>query len=59
MEGRSEIESAVKGASKSSQRLDSTGGFALVLAGLKAFLEHNILLKLVVIVSPKDLENTN
>ena len=29
------------------QALDSTGGFALVLAGAKAFLEHNIELNLV------------
>lgn len=30
-----------------SQAIDSMGGFTLVLAGLKAFLEHNIDLKLV------------
>lgn len=30
-----------------SQALDSTGGFTLVLAGLKAFLEHDINLNLV------------
>ncbi|MEW5961825.1 MAG: SRPBCC family protein, partial [Chloroflexota bacterium] len=29
------------------QALDSTGGFTLVLAGLKALLEHNIILNLV------------
>jgi uncharacterized protein YndB with AHSA1/START domain len=29
------------------QALDSTGGFALVLAGAKAFLEHNITLNLI------------
>jgi uncharacterized protein YndB with AHSA1/START domain len=29
------------------QALDSTGGFALVLAGAKAFLEHNINLNLI------------
>jgi uncharacterized protein YndB with AHSA1/START domain len=29
------------------QALDSTGGFALVLAGAKAFLEHNICLNLI------------
>jgi uncharacterized protein YndB with AHSA1/START domain len=29
------------------QALDSTGGFSLVLAGLKAFLEHNINLNLI------------
>jgi len=29
------------------QALDSTGGFTLVLAGLKAFLEHNITLNLI------------
>ncbi len=27
--------------------LDSTGGFAVVLAGAKAFLEHNIVLNLI------------
>jgi uncharacterized protein YndB with AHSA1/START domain len=30
-----------------SQALDSTGGFALVLAGAKAYLEHNISLNLI------------
>ena len=30
------------------QALDSTGGFTLVLAGAKAFLEHNIILNLIV-----------
>ena len=29
------------------QALDSTGGFTLVLAGLKALLEHNIILNLI------------
>ncbi len=29
------------------QAIDSTGGFALVLAGLKALLEHDIVLNLV------------
>ena len=29
------------------QALDSTGGFTLVLAGAKAFLEHNINLNLI------------
>jgi len=29
------------------QALDSTGGFVLVLAGAKAFLEHGIALNLV------------
>jgi uncharacterized protein YndB with AHSA1/START domain len=29
------------------QALDSTGGFTLVLAGAKAFLEHNITLNLI------------
>ena len=29
------------------QALDSMGGFSLVLAGLKAFLEHNIILNLI------------
>jgi len=35
--------------------LDSTGGFTLVLAGLKAFLEHNINLNLVSDKSPDNL----
>lgn len=35
--------------------LDSTGGFTLVLAGLKAFLEHNINLNLVSDKSPDTL----
>ncbi len=34
-------------ASVTAQALDSTGGFSLVLAGLKALLEHNINLNLV------------
>jgi hypothetical protein len=29
------------------QALDSTEGFALVLSGLKALLEHNVILNLV------------
>lgn len=29
------------------QAIDSTGGFTIVLAGLKAFLEHNINLNLI------------
>jgi hypothetical protein len=29
------------------QALDSTEGFTLVLSGLKAFLEHNVILNLV------------
>lgn len=29
------------------QVIDSTGGFTIVLCGLKAFLEHNIILNLV------------
>jgi hypothetical protein len=29
------------------QALDSTGGFALVMAGAKAFLEHGIALNLI------------
>lgn len=39
-----------------SRALDSTGGFALVLAGLKAWLEHNIMLNLVADRFPKGLE---
>ncbi|MGZ7107405.1 MAG: SRPBCC domain-containing protein, partial [Methanobacterium sp.] len=34
---------------------DSTGGFTLVLAGLKAYLEHNIKLNLIVDRFPKEL----
>ncbi|MGZ7096550.1 MAG: SRPBCC family protein [Methanobacterium sp.] len=34
---------------------DSTGGFTLVLAGLKAYLEHNIQLNLIVDRFPKEL----
>jgi len=34
---------------------DSTGGFTIVLAGLKAFLEHNINLNLVADKFPKEL----
>ena len=34
---------------------DSTGGFTLVLAGLKAYLEHNIRLNLIVDRFPKEL----
>lgn len=46
------------------QALDSTEGFSLVLAGAKAFLEHNIQLNLVPDrfpdqhVSPKDADNS-
>ena len=34
---------------------DSTGGFTIVLAGLKAFLEHNINLNLILDKFPKEL----
>jgi uncharacterized protein YndB with AHSA1/START domain len=38
------------------QALDSTGGFTWVLAGLKALLEHNIILNLVADRFPEGLE---
>jgi uncharacterized protein YndB with AHSA1/START domain len=38
------------------QVADSTQGFTLVLAGLKAFLEHNVRLKLVADRYPKGIE---
>lgn len=38
------------------QALDSTGGFTLALAGLKAFLEHNIMLNLVLDRFPQGVE---
>jgi uncharacterized protein YndB with AHSA1/START domain len=38
------------------QVTDSTQGFTLVLAGLKAFLEHNIRLNLVLDRYPKEIE---
>jgi hypothetical protein len=34
---------------------DSTGGFSLVLAGLKAYLEHNLQLNLIADRFPKEL----
>jgi uncharacterized protein YndB with AHSA1/START domain len=37
------------------QAIDSTEGFALVLAGLKAFLEHNLILNLVADHFPEGL----
>ena len=37
--------------------LDSTGGFTWVLAGLKAFLEHNIKLNLIADAFPKRLRD--
>jgi uncharacterized protein YndB with AHSA1/START domain len=40
------------------QAIGSTGGFTLVLCGLKAFLEHNILLHLVADRFPKGLEKS-
>lgn len=39
------------------QVIDSTGGFTLVVAGLKAWLEHKIQLNLVVDKFPKELMN--
>ena len=39
-----------------SQVADSTQGFSLVLAGAKAFLEHNIRLNLVADRYPKGIE---
>ena len=47
---------AGSGDEKVSAALDSTGGFSLVLAGLKAWLEHRIELKLVPDRHPKDLK---
>jgi|SRR5215475_3424985 len=38
------------------QVTDSTGGFCLVLAGLKAFLEHNVTMNLVADRFPKGIE---
>ncbi len=40
------------------QVADSTGGFTLVLAGLKALLEHNIRLNLVADRFPKRIDDT-
>jgi uncharacterized protein YndB with AHSA1/START domain len=37
------------------QALDSTGGFTWVLAGLKAYLEHNIMLNFIADRFPKEL----
>ena len=37
------------------QALDSTGGFTWVLAGLKAYLEHNLMLNLIADRFPKGL----
>jgi hypothetical protein len=39
------------------QVTDSTGGFSLVLAGLKAFLEHNVELNLVADRFPEGIEH--
>jgi uncharacterized protein YndB with AHSA1/START domain len=39
------------------QALDSTEGFAFVLAGLKAYLEHGVQLNLVADRHPSGLEN--
>lgn len=44
------------GAEVAKQAIDSTGGFTLVLAGLKALLEHNIRLNLVADRFPEGLE---
>jgi uncharacterized protein YndB with AHSA1/START domain len=41
------------------QAIGSTEGFALVLSGLKALLEHNIILNLVSDRFPEGLENSN
>lgn len=40
-----------------SQAIDSMGGFSLVLAGLKALLEHNVILNLVADHSPDSHRN--
>ncbi len=42
-----------------SQALDSTGGFTYLLAGLKAFLEHNIRLNLVADSHPKGIDTAS
>lgn len=47
---------AGSGDEKVAAALDSTGGFSLVLAGLKALLEHDLDLKLVPDRHPKDLK---
>ncbi len=39
------------------QAIESTEGFTLVLSGLKALLEHNIILNLVPDRFPKDSKN--
>jgi uncharacterized protein YndB with AHSA1/START domain len=39
------------------QAIGSTEGFTLVLSGLKAFLEHNVILDLVADRFPKQLED--
>lgn len=39
--------------------MDSTGGFTLVLAGLKALLEHHIHLNLILDRFPKGIENAD
>jgi hypothetical protein len=39
------------------EAIDSTGGFSLLLAGLKAFLEHGLELNLVVDHEPAALVN--
>jgi hypothetical protein len=39
------------------QALDLTGGFTIVLAGLKALLEHHIMLNLIGDRFPKGLEH--
>ncbi len=47
------------GADLTNQRIDSTGGFTMVLAGLKAWLEHGIELNLVGDKFPKELMENN
>jgi hypothetical protein len=47
---------SVNGDERVKQAIGSTEGIALVLSGLKAFLEHNIILNLVADRFPKGLE---
>jgi len=44
-----------EGAELTNRRIDSTGGFTMVLAGLKAWLEHGIELNLIGDKFPKEL----
>lgn len=48
-----------KGAELTNRRIDSTGGFTMVLAGLKAWLEHRIELNLIGDKFPKELMDNN